>query len=71
MWQKYCQDEYWNITREVKKQFQEADWSQRPLSTAMLDYAAHDAHFLIHIAYSLLREAQLIMKDEDIEKICL
>jgi len=38
------------VTKEDKKKFQLADWAARPISKEMMEYAAHDSHFLIHIA---------------------
>jgi ribonuclease D len=35
---------------ELDKRFQKADWSQRPLSTDMANYAAHDTAHLLQLA---------------------
>jgi ribonuclease D len=35
----------------------------------MLEYAAHDAHFLIHIAHELVKEAKLLTTTEKIQEI--
>ena len=35
-----------------------SNWAQRPLSREQLDYAANDTYFLLHIAMSLMKEAQ-------------
>jgi ribonuclease D len=40
---------------ELDKRFQKADWSKRPLSTEMTDYAAHDTAHLLGLA-DLLHE---------------
>lgn len=40
---------------ELDKRFQKADWSQRPLTAEMADYAAHDTAHLLQLA-ALLRE---------------
>lgn len=49
-----------------------ADWSQRPLSKEMLNYAAHDSHFLMHIAKCIIEEVQGIpgQKNDKITEIC-
>ena len=38
---------------ELDKRFQKADWSTRPLSTEMADYAAHDTAHLLELADQL------------------
>ena len=45
----------------LDKQYQRADWSQRPLSPEMIAYAAADTTHLLQLA--LLLEARLIEKD--------
>jgi len=37
---------------ELNKKFQRADWSKRPLSRDMLEYAAMDGNYLIPLAVS-------------------
>jgi ribonuclease D len=41
---------------ELNKKFQRADWSRRPLSPEMVDYAAMDGQYLIPLAHALERE---------------
>jgi hypothetical protein len=43
---------------ELNKKFQRADWSQRPLSTEMLEYAAMDGGYLIPLAHMLKKELE-------------
>lgn len=38
---------------ELDKRFQKADWSKRPLTTEMADYAAHDTAHLLELADQL------------------
>jgi len=45
-----------NFGIELDKRFQKADWSKRPLTPEMADYAAHDTAHLLQLA-DLLREA--------------
>ena len=45
-----------NFGVELDKRFQKADWSKRPLTPEMADYAAHDTAHLLQLA-DLLREA--------------
>ncbi len=45
-----------NFGIELDKRFQKADWSKRPLTPEMADYAAHDTAHLLKLA-DLLREA--------------
>ena len=44
-----------NFGIELDKRFQKADWSKRPLTAEMADYAAHDTAHLLQLA-DLLRE---------------
>ena len=37
----------------LDKKYQRKDWSQRPLPEAMMDYAAHDVHYLLPLAATL------------------
>jgi len=53
LWEKYCQGKA-AFDRETKKKWQGANWSKRPLSPEMVRYAAHDSHFLLHIAQQIL-----------------
>jgi len=48
-WEKYC-SKLCLFKYDDKKQFQKADWSVRPLSKELLEYAAHDTYLLYHIA---------------------
>ncbi|MBI5604729.1 MAG: ribonuclease D [Deltaproteobacteria bacterium] len=41
---------------ELNKKFQRADWSQRPLSPEMVEYAAMDGRYLIPLAHILEKE---------------
>ena len=43
---------------ELNKKYQRADWSRRPLSPEMLEYAAMDARYLIPLARMLERELE-------------
>jgi ribonuclease D len=43
---------------ELNKKFQRADWSRRPLSREMLDYAAMDSSYLIPLARMLEKELE-------------
>lgn len=42
-----------------KKQFQRADWSKRPLSSAQLNYATNDTYFLHHVAQNQLVKSKM------------
>ena len=42
---------------ETKVMFQKSSWSQRPLSTDMLNYAATDSRYLIYLRYKLIELA--------------
>jgi ribonuclease D len=37
----------------LDKKYQRRDWSKRPLPEAMMDYAAHDVHYLLPLAATL------------------
>jgi len=52
-------NQHFNVTLE--KKFQKKDWSQRPLSSAMLTYAVYDTYYLIALSHIL--EGQLIEKN--------
>lgn len=43
---------------KLAKKFQRADWGKRPLSTAMLDYARLDTHYLIELRHKLKSELE-------------
>ena len=43
---------------ELNKKYQRADWSQRPLSPEMLEYAATDGRYLIPLARTLEKELE-------------
>jgi ribonuclease D len=59
---------------EIDKRHQKADWAMRPLTSAQLDYARLDTHFLFELRNVL--EAELIEKDrlqiarEDFARAC-
>ncbi|HET6846327.1 MAG TPA: ribonuclease D, partial [Anaerolineales bacterium] len=59
---------------QVNKRFQKADWGARPLSTALLQYAAQDTHYLIPLRDVLdaeLREKGLHeLAQEDFRMAC-
>jgi ribonuclease D len=50
--------EYFGVT--LDKQYQKEDWSKRPLSTEMIEYAAYDTFFLIGLKEKLLQELQAV-----------
>jgi ribonuclease D len=43
---------------DLNKKYQRADWSQRPLSPEMVEYAAMDGRYLIPLAYMLEKELE-------------
>ena len=51
---------YWDI--EADKQFQLADWRQRPIPQEMLNYARQDTHYL-HYLYDIMRRELLKPKN--------
>ena len=52
-------DVFWgySMDSETKVMFQKSSWSQRPLSTDMLNYAATDSRYLIYLRYKLIELA--------------
>lgn len=52
LWGSFCRDHH-KYSKQDKQHFQTADWSARPLPLDMLNYAAHDSHFLIYIAWRI------------------
>lgn len=54
------------FNKEEKAIHQKADWSARPLSQSMLDYAAHDSFFMINIAQSIVIEFEAKGKNEEL-----
>lgn len=47
--QKFCQV-------QAQKQYQQADWRQRPLDPAMIKYAREDTHYLLYIFDCMRKE---------------
>ncbi len=47
-----------NFGVELNKKYQKKDWSRRPLSIEMVEYAALDVAFLIPLARSLMRDLE-------------
>lgn len=59
-----------NFAIELDKRFQKADWSKRPLTPEMADYAAHDTAHLLQLA-DVLREAlQSLGRSAWVEEEC-
>ena len=56
---------------ELNKKYQRADWSQRPLSLAMVEYAAMDARYLIPLARMLEKELEEKGRLSWVEEECL
>ena len=56
---------------ELNKKFQRADWSRRPLSPEMLEYAAMDGRYLIPLAHMLERELEEKGRLSWVEEECL
>jgi ribonuclease D len=56
---------------EMNKKFQRADWSRRPLSREMVDYAAMDGQYLISLARELERELEEKGRLTWVEEECL
>jgi ribonuclease D len=58
----------------VDKRHQRANWGQRPLPQALLDYARMDTRYLIPLRAQLLRELdaaeRLELANEDFERLC-
>jgi ribonuclease D len=56
---------------ELNKKYQRADWSQRPLSPEMLEYAAMDGKYLIPLARVLEKELEEKGRLSWVEEECL
>jgi len=56
---------------ELNKKYQRADWSQRPLSREMLEYAAKDGRYLIPLARMLEKELEEKSRLSWVEEECL
>ncbi len=56
---------------ELNKKYQRADWSQRPLSPEMLEYAAKDGGYLIPLARMLEKELEEKSRLSWVEEECL
>eukprot|EP00347_Sterkiella_histriomuscorum_P012468 403368461 len=69
LWTTYCKDRV-KISKEQKNMFQKADWSMRPLSSEMLNYAAHDSHYLIYIAKRLQKNFENQNQLQELADIC-
>lgn len=55
---------------ELDKRFQKADWSQRPLTPEMADYAAHDTAHLLELASHLRDRLQQLGRLEWVAEEC-
>jgi len=55
---------------ELNKKYQRADWSQRPLSPEMLEYAAMDGRYLIPLARMLEKELKEKSRLSWVEEEC-
>jgi ribonuclease D len=56
---------------ELNKKFQRSDWSRRPLSPEMVEYAAMDGQYLIPLARELERELEEKDRSSWVEEECL
>ncbi len=56
---------------ELNKKFQRADWSRRPLSAEMVEYAAMDSRYLIPLARMLEKELEEKGRLSWVEEECL
>jgi ribonuclease D len=56
---------------ELNKKYQRADWSQRPLSPEMVEYAAMDSRYLIPLARMLEKELEEKGRYSWVEEECL
>ena len=56
---------------ELNKKYQRADWSQRPLSPEMVEYAAMDGRYLIPLARMLEKELEEKSRLSWVEEECL
>lgn len=55
---------------ELNKRFQKADWSRRPLTPEMADYAAHDTAHLLQLADSLRNRLQQLGRLDWVAEEC-
>ncbi len=55
---------------ELDKRYQKADWSRRPLTAEMADYAADDTAHLLPLADQLRRRLQLLGRTEWVAEEC-
>lgn len=55
---------------ELDKRFQKADWSKRPLTTEMADYAAHDTAHLLELADRLHARLEQLGRREWVAEEC-
>ncbi len=55
---------------ELNKKFQRADWSRRPLSQEMVEYATMDGQYLIPLARELKRELEEMGRLSWVEEEC-
>lgn len=55
---------------ELDKRFQKADWSRRPLTPEMADYAAHDTAHLLQLADSLRNQLQQLGRLDWVAEEC-
>ncbi len=67
----YLMQKFCGIT--AQKQYQLADWRQRPLSDAMIKYAREDTHYLLYIFDNLrddlikLQQRQLMHEESNVD----
>jgi len=44
------------IDNDKKREMDKTNWSKRPITDEMIDFIAHDVHFLISATYSMFRK---------------
>lgn len=59
-----------NFGIELDKRYQKADWSKRPLTPEMADYAAHDTAHLLQLADVLRERVQVLGRSEWVAEEC-
>ncbi len=59
-----------NFGLELDKRFQKADWSRRPLTPEMSDYAACDTAYLLRLADLLRQRVQQLGRQSWVEEEC-
>jgi ribonuclease D len=59
-----------NFGIELDKRYQKADWSKRPLTPEMADYAAHDTSHLLQLADVLRDRVQQLGRSEWVAEEC-